>query len=441
MHTLGLYLNLLNKNAMKKIHFLLIFLVSAVCAFPQFGGPPSGPMGSGGIPRIFSEIHVVPSDSGSVLYYSYRIPYDFLIFEKSGSGFKAGYNLGLEISDSLSKNIKRANIDRSVYLADFERTTSNKDFEEGVISVELEKGKYNVSPYFTDQSSVKEFKLRPHMVVSPCSTYLHPLVIEENSSVCKQKKVTLLANYNNDIPFSETPYSLIFPVTDTAVKELKMVVVNGLDTVFNGVLTENITSGIKIAECENNALVEYGSINKTKNFILRNLSSKLYEGLLSVTVQDSKGKILASFPLNVIWNNKPFSLMNYEFAIKALKNIEKPEVIDSLLSFPSLKYQQALFNYWKKYDKTPATKYNSLLSEFYSRVDFAAINFRTLGNKTGAETDRGKTFIKYGKPSKTDRNSNSKGKIIETWYYENIGLNFSFIDYAGTGDFTLIKNQ
>jgi hypothetical protein len=74
-------------------------------------------------------------------------------------------------------------------------------------------------------------------------------------------------------------------------------------------------------------------------------------------------------------------------------------------------------------------------------VDYAAINFRTLANKTGAETDRGKTFIKYGKPSKTDRNSNTKGKIIETWYYDNIGVNFSFVDYAGTGDFTLIKNQ
>ncbi len=426
---------------MKNKLFLLIVLVSAISIFPQFGGPPSGPMGSSGIPRIFSEIHISPSDSGSTLYYSYRIPYDFLIFEKSGSGFKAGYNLGLEITDSLSKNIKRANVQRSVYLADFERTTSNKDYEEGVITVELEKGKYNVSPFFTDQSSVKEFRLRPHTVVSPCSTYINPIIIEEASAVCKQKNIALLANFNNDIPFSEIPYSIILPVADTSLKEIKAVLINGLDTVFSGTLTENITSGIKITECENNAAVEYSSKNKTRNFILRNITAKLYEGPLSLAILDAKGKNLASFPLNVVWNNKPFSLMNYEFAIKALKNIERPDVIDSLLSLPSSGYQKALFEYWKKYDKTPATKYNSLLHEFYSRVDYAAINFRTLANKTGAETDRGKTFIKYGKPNKTDRNSSAKGKIIETWYYEKIGMNFSFIDVAGNGDFTLIKTQ
>ena len=429
---------------MKKILFLLIVLVSSCSTFSQFNGHQGGPVGfSGpmGIPRIFSEIHTVPSDSGSTLYYTYRIPYNFLIFEKSGNGFKAGYNLGLEISDSLLKSIKRANVDRTVYLSDFERTNSNKDFEEGVISVNLEKGKYNISPYFTDQSSVKEFKLRPHTVVSPCSTYLPPVIIEANPVVCKQGSLFLLANYNNDVPFSETPYDIILPVTDTSAKELKVMLINGLDTVFNGIVSENSIEFSKYSECENKVVLENGNNKRLKSFVVRNISSKLYEGPLTIMILDKAGKTTATFPMNIIWTNKPFSLMNYEFAIKTLKSIEKPEVIDSLLSLPTIKYQKALFDYWKKFDKTPGTKYNSLLAEFYSRVDYAAINFRTLANKTGTETDRGKTFIKFGKPDKTDRNSTDKGKITETWYYDTIGLSFSFVDKTGTGDFTLIKNQ
>jgi len=429
---------------MKKILLFVIILVSANFIIPQFGGPggmnAGGPLGSSGIPRIFTELHSAPSDSGAVIYYCYRIPYNFLIFEKSGSGFKAEYSLGIEITDSITKNIKRAFAERSVYLADFERTNSNKDYEQGVISVELNKGKYHFVPFFTDKSSVKEFRLRPHTIILPCSLALAPVVIEDAPFAENGTQEIELANFNGDIPFSETPYNLVIPVTDTAMKSIKVNIINGRDTVFSGALTESLVSGLKISENKNKVVINSGGKNPTRNFILRGISSKLYEGPVNIIITDTAGKKIASNMINAVWTNKPFSLMNYEFALKALKNIEKPAVIDSLLSLPEEKYQKALFEYWKKYDKTQGTVYNSLLTEFYSRVDYAAINFRTLGNKTGAETDRGKTFIKFGKPSKTDRSSNEQGKIVETWYYDSLGLNFSFIDKSGSGDFTLIKN-
>lgn len=427
---------------MKKILFLLVVLFSVASAFAQFGRPDNAPQfGTPGVPRIFSEIHSVPVDSGCVIYYCYRIPYNFLIFEKSGSGFKAGFTLGLEITDSLTKSIQRANTDKDITVSDFETTTSMKDFVEGVLEVKVEKGKYNISPYFTDKSSVKEFKLRPHTVTTSGNTILNPVVIEENPVVCNQSQKIILANYNGDIPFSETPYSIVIPVSDTAFKNLNLIIVNGLDSVYSGTLTESFVSGITFSVCQNNVVFGNGNKNVTRNFVLKNISSKLYEGPVNIIIKDSAKKNIASFPLNVVWTNKPFALMNYEFAIKNLKNIEKEAVVDSLLSFASEKYQKVLFEFWKKYDKTPDTKYNRLLAEFYSRVDYSALNFRTLGNKSGAETDRGKTFIKFGKPNKIDRSSSEKGKIIETWYYDTSGLTFAFVDRLGNGEFTLIKNQ
>lgn len=418
---------------MKKIIFLLFVLLSANLILPQ-STPP-------GIPRIYTEIYSFPSDSGTVIYYSYRIPNNFLIFEKSDSGFKAGYSLGLEVSDSLSKSIKRAYSENEVILNDFEKTNSSKDFEEGVIELKIGKGKYNVFPFFTDKSSVKEFKLKPQVVTSVGSKTLTPIVVDETPVECNNNRTIEVANYGGDIPFSEAPYSIIIPVKDTTVKELNLRIINGFDTVFSGKLNESFTAGIKLTQCSKKIILEFSKNNATKNFVIKNLSQKLYEGPLTIMELDSANKISNSFSLSVVWANKPFALMNYEFAIKSLRNIEKEELVDSLLSLSPLQYQKALFDYWKKYDKTPATKYNQLMAEFYARVDYSAINFRTISNKSGVETDRGKTFIKFGKPSKTDRSSSDKGKIVETWYYDSTGLVFSFVDKNGNGDFTLIKQQ
>ena len=40
-----------------------------------------------------------------------------------------------------------------------------------------------------------------------------------------------------------------------------------------------------------------------------------------------------------------------------------------------------------------------------------------------------------------ERSTSGNGKITENWRYEAIGLDFSFIDNAGNGEFTLIKKR
>jgi GWxTD domain-containing protein len=77
------------------------------------------------------------------------------------------------------------------------------------------------------------------------------------------------------------------------------------------------------------------------------------------------------------------------------------------------------------------------MNEFYSRADYAAVNFRSLSGKTGLESDRGKIYIKFGKPVKVERKSSQNGKIIEVWIYT--GRSFTFMDDKGTGDFNLVQ--
>jgi GWxTD domain-containing protein len=74
--------------------------------------------------------------------------------------------------------------------------------------------------------------------------------------------------------------------------------------------------------------------------------------------------------------------------------------------------------------------------EYYKRVDYTAMNFSTISNKKGFDTDRGKVYIQMGTPKKIERSSDSDGKVIEAWYYGQ-NKKFIFIDKQGTGDFSL----
>ena len=78
------------------------------------------------------------------------------------------------------------------------------------------------------------------------------------------------------------------------------------------------------------------------------------------------------------------------------------------------------------------------MSEFYSRVDFAIDNYSSINKMDGAKSDRGKVYIKYGIPSKSNRVF-SNNKVLEIWEYAEIDKKFVFADNSGTGNFVLEK--
>ncbi len=56
-----------------------------------------------------------------------------------------------------------------------------------------------------------------------------------------------------------------------------------------------------------------------------------------------------------------------------------------------------------------------------------------------AATDRGRVYIRFGKPDKIERTSNEEGNVVETWTYSKQDMKFVFVDKKGTGSFTLIE--
>jgi GWxTD domain-containing protein len=155
-------------------------------------------------------------------------------------------------------------------------------------------------------------------------------------------------------------------------------------------------------------------------------------------IQVKSDKEEKKFDLKSVWINKPRSLRNVKEAILILFDYFDEKVVDEIYRADSDSLYYSLKKFWKKMDKTSNTTFNEVMSEFYSRIDFAIDNFSSINKFDGAKTDRGKVFIKYGEPSSNERVF-SNNKVVEIWEYEQLEKKFIFTDNTGTGNFILEK--
>jgi GWxTD domain-containing protein len=398
---------------------------------------------------LLSSIYVIPGsntgtrDSLENLYYLYKIPYNRLVFEKDDDNYTASYRLMVEVHDSISKTITRKIKEDNISVSDFDKTDDGNIYTQGLLSFQISRnGKYNILPVLFDKNSGREIRLNkipliPNKKEHGQNKFLVPVVVDSKTV----KKDFIISNFEGNIPFSVKKYDLLIPCSDTSLSKIFVVLINNKkDTVFSG----NIYNSFKI----NNAFEEKGGeivLNGTgsqifKNFIIPFINEKLMEGIVSINVYESKeSKSSTDFEKEVRWYNKPFSLFNPETAIKLLKYMENDSIVDSLLDFKEKDYPLILTRFWKKYDPTPETSFNELMNEYYSRIDYAVKSFSSISGKRGNDTDRGKIFIIYGKPSELERTSNQFGQIVETWIYKNPIRKFIFVDKTGTGEYQLIN--
>lgn len=390
------------------------------------------------------EIHTIPDDSLNTIYFCYRLPYNQLTFVKDGDEYKAALDVAIEVFDTSGQFVSRQMKQQNIKVNDFAETNSPDNFCQDVLVFHLPNKDYNFNPVITDVQSDQEAKVKPEEVEeikNDSTKFLEPLVVDENKLIMNDNNYYILTNYENAIPFSSKKYQLIIPCKDTSAQKIYVEIINNRDTVFSNYIADSFLSGISLKGNDGEILL--GSDKEDivyRNFILNNFSSGLSEGRIQIIVSKVKGSPNPErFKKFVNWFNKPFSLRNPEFAITSLKYMESDSVISKLLDADKLDYMKELQKYWKKYDPTPNTKFNELMNEYYSRVDYAIKNFASLSKRNGADTDRGKIFIKFGMPAKIERSSNDNGKVVELWIYTKENLSFKFVDKNGTGDFPLAK--
>lgn len=179
---------------------------------------------------------------------------------------------------------------------------------------------------------------------------------------------------------------------------------------------------------------------RVNTYIAEIRGDTLQWGRYDVEVKGS-GSAASRKSFAIRWLNMPRTLTKIRLAVEALKYLMSEKEFEEFmkLSDDDMKRQFEIF--WKKRDPTPSTAYNEEMAEYYQRCDYAFENFRTLSHADGIDTDRGKVYILYGPPTRTDRLLTPNAVPKEIWYYENLRLNFVFVDESRSGNYKLLSSE
>ena len=114
-------------------------------------------------------------------------------------------------------------------------------------------------------------------------------------------------------------------------------------------------------------------------------------------------------------------------------------------------------DFWRSRDPDPDTEENEFKQEFFERIAYANEHFSS--GKPGRLTDRGRIYIKFGKPDEVESHpagglyvrpsyeggGSTSAYPFEKWFYRNIpnvrsGVELEFVDPTGSGEYRLARN-
>jgi len=390
---------------------------------------------------IFIETHQFPDSNKALVYVSYKIPYNQILFVKQDGKFEGGFNFSIEAFKN-GDVITREFSNKIVYANNYEKTKSEKDFANGLLTLKLETGQYNLVPEIILKNTNLSSKLKPIPITintDSVHSILKPIVVSNPSIDSTKIKKYKLVNIDGFIPYSKKNYGLIIPVRK-GLSNIHIVIMQNTVEIVDTVLNQPIMNNCEIVDDGENIIIDNGkkSLNY-KCFYLNNFSYKLKEGKLKIILESGGEK--ENYVMQVYWLDKPFSLFNIEFAVKLLNVIGKEKAAAEIFSLSKEQYYKALVEFWNNNFPTKGFTFNDAMFEFYKRADFAIKNFASIGKKNGAKTDRGKIYLIYGAPDEIKRRYTEMNNIEEIWHYNKLNKIFVFSDKSGLGNFVLIGKK
>ena len=119
--------------------------------------------------------------------------------------------------------------------------------------------------------------------------------------------------------------------------------------------------------------------------------------------------------------------------------------------------EQFIAIFWDQRDPDPDTEENEYKEEYYERLAYADEHFSS--GKPGRMTDRGRIYIKFGKPDEIESHpaggqyerpsyeggGSTSTYPFEKWFYRNIpnvssGVDIEFVDPTGSGEYRIARN-
>jgi GWxTD domain-containing protein len=141
----------------------------------------------------------------------------------------------------------------------------------------------------------------------------------------------------------------------------------------------------------------------------------------------------------VIWNNKPKSLLDIDYATEMMYYVLDDTQYSELKSGKDEERFEYLLKYWQTQDHTPETPFIEAMEVYFNRVDYAQEAYSTVKHKDGARTPRGQICILYGKPDYVETMVEKK-IVKEIWEYDKLQLRFVF-NVTSPGVYVLVETN
>jgi len=118
--------------------------------------------------------------------------------------------------------------------------------------------------------------------------------------------------------------------------------------------------------------------------------------------------------------------------------------------------EQFIAEIWRLRDPDPDTEENEYREAYYERVEYANEHFSS--GIRGVKTDRGRIYLKYGKPDEVESHPSGGAYTLasyegrgststypfELWWYRNLpgrsDVEIEFVDPTGTGEYRIARN-
>ena len=372
-------------------------------------------------------------DSGALMELYYDIPYTSLVFLKQDTGFAARFSVGAQLLDRHGSPVAGDIWQKTVVVSSYGTTIERDSSVAGFVGLRVPDAATRCAVEVTDFNSdrtarasfdvqLPESRLLVRMLKSgqpnPSRTYRLDDTVEAKAEIlapgvrCDSfrflvkdgRRVVTGATVpasGREAPAAQTQagpadfYSALFtcPVADSAGAARLSGSEYGLEVTVLGFQPTNASSGLPIA----------------------NPSAK------------------TDFRVVV-----PFFLDDeaYRQKVDNLLYVATSAEIAELRREPPASREQAWNSFWKEKDPTPTTSRNEKEEEYFTRVEYAEEHFG--GADKGLRSDRGRIYILYGPPDNIDsRPFEIDSRAYEVWYYYDLGLEFTFVDRYGFGEFVL----
>lgn len=430
-------------------------------------------------PSAYIDDAVIPiSDSTAVFAAFFRLDYDFIPFLRKRPNiippseelnYFAPVRMGMEIFEGKASDSRRANRNRislfrdsyqdTVWVEQFEQTKSRLDHAQGFIGTQLSAGDYHYELQLTRGESVREIPSRNRNITIPRYSRWDKaaFTLLKNSERNGNTLRATLLNYGSSVLYGQDYEVLVaIPDTGTDISTYTFSLYRmqaGSDTSTEGdpVFETKLSDGIlfhgrnPVFEKQGESVVlnmDTGSGNIRFAHIPvpnRDYENARYKLVLTTGNRDAEtDKPLGERVVNSQWLDMPISLYNIDVAISMMKFIVDESEIRRLNSGSASEKENKFRKFWDQRDPTPETEFNELMAEYFNRIDHAYENFTSL-QVPGYETDRGRAYILYGPPVKTERQFPTGKPTREIWEYP--GRTLIFEADSGFRNFRLVSEN